>query len=69
MLFQSRARATFFGSLAELAGRGVLTDRPEAGWVAARLAQILAGEGTRRLLLRLNITWLLEVGEQLLGGL
>ena len=70
-MFRSLARATFVSSLVEVvAGRGgVLTARHEADWVAGKLAQILASEGTRRLLSRLNITWLLEFGKQLLGDL
>ena len=70
-VFRSHLRATLVSTLVKVvAGRGgVLTARYEADWVVGRLAQILTGEGTRRLLSRLNITWLLEFGKQLLGDL
>ena len=47
----------------------VLTARNEADSDAGGLALIVADKASRGLLLRLNITWLFEFGEKLLGGL
>ena len=72
-VLRRRAWATFLGSqssLVEVAGRvRVLAARHEAGSVTGGLAQIVADKASRGLLSRLNITWLLEVGKKLLGGL
>ena len=72
-VLRRRARATFLGSqssLVEVAVRvRVLTARNEADSDAGGLALIVADKASRGLLLRLNITWLFEFGEKLLGGL